>query len=203
MVHLLQKHYTEEVTAEEQLQKAKSYPPYHPVFHPHKPSKVQLVFDCSAKYRRSSLNDQLLQGPDLANMLVGVLTLFQEEPVAFMHTQKRCSLKFEFSPVIATVISLVAREWSREGAKGVSDVGPFVQWSLIPKLRQLCCNAVKKTAGNKAKEYDAIPVEGVKRNSTLIWLSPISSYRCSSCSLGQSTSPVAVKRRLSANQVDI
>lgn len=86
MAHLLQKHYTEEVTAEEQLQKDKWYPPYHPVFHPHKPSKVKLVFDCSAKYRRSSLNDQLLQGPDLTNMLVGVLTLFQEEPVAFMHT---------------------------------------------------------------------------------------------------------------------
>ena len=38
MAHLLEKHYTEEVTAEEQLQKDKWYPPYHPVFHPHKPS---------------------------------------------------------------------------------------------------------------------------------------------------------------------
>ena len=43
-----------------------------------------MVFDCAAKYRGSSLKDQLLQGPDLKNTLVGVLTRFREEPVAFM-----------------------------------------------------------------------------------------------------------------------
>ena len=43
-----------------------------------------MVFDCSAKYQGSSLNDQLLQGPDLTNTLVGVVTRFREEPVAFM-----------------------------------------------------------------------------------------------------------------------
>ena len=51
---------------------------------PQKPDKVCVVFDCSAKYRGTSLNDQLLQGPDLTNTLVGVLTRFSEEQVAFM-----------------------------------------------------------------------------------------------------------------------
>ena len=60
------------------------YLPHHPVFHPQKPDKVRVVFDCSAKYRDTSLNDQLLQGPDLTNTLVGVLTRFREEPVAMM-----------------------------------------------------------------------------------------------------------------------
>ena len=38
----------------------------------------------SAKYRGSSLNDKLLQGPDLTNSLVGVLMRFRQESVALM-----------------------------------------------------------------------------------------------------------------------
>ena len=58
--------------------------PHHPVFHPKKPEKTRVVFDCSAKYRDTSLNGQLSQGPDLTNSLVGVLTRFRKGPVAIM-----------------------------------------------------------------------------------------------------------------------
>ena len=58
--------------------------PHHAVQHPAKPGKVRVVFDCSAKYHGKSLDDELLQGPDLTNSLVGVLTRFHQEPVAFM-----------------------------------------------------------------------------------------------------------------------
>ena len=51
---------------------------------PSKPGKVRIEFDFSAKYRGSSLNDKLLQGPDLTNSLVGVLTRFRQEAVALM-----------------------------------------------------------------------------------------------------------------------
>ena len=73
---LLRKGYAKRVhTAQlEQLSTPIWYLPHHPVFHPQKPDKVRVVFDCSAKYRGTSLNDQLLQGPDLTNTLVGVLT---------------------------------------------------------------------------------------------------------------------------------
>ena len=60
------------------------YIPHHGVYHPKKPDKIRVVFDCSAKFAGTSLNDQLLQGPDLTNSLVGVLTRFRQEPVAFM-----------------------------------------------------------------------------------------------------------------------
>ena len=58
------------------------YLPHHPVLNPHKPKKVRVVFDCSAKYGNTSLNNQLLQGLDMTNTLVGVLTRFREERVA-------------------------------------------------------------------------------------------------------------------------
>ena len=51
---------------------------------PHKPDKVRVVFDCAARYNGVSLNSKLLQGPDLANNLVGVLIRFREEPIAIM-----------------------------------------------------------------------------------------------------------------------
>ena len=59
------------------------YLPHHGVYHPFK-KKIRVVFDCSAKFKGVSLNDTLLQGPDLLNPLVGVLCRFRNEPVAFI-----------------------------------------------------------------------------------------------------------------------
>ena len=58
------------------------YLPHHPVIHPRKPGKVRLVFDCSARYQGTSLNDSIHQGPDLTNKLLGVLLKFRQEPIA-------------------------------------------------------------------------------------------------------------------------
>lgn len=43
-----------------------------------------MAFDCVASYQGTSLNDQLLQGPDLTNSLVGVLTRLRQNPIAIM-----------------------------------------------------------------------------------------------------------------------
>ena len=60
------------------------YIPHHGVYHAKKPNKIRVVFNCSARYRGTSLNEQLLQGPDLANPLVAVLLRFRQEPIALM-----------------------------------------------------------------------------------------------------------------------
>ncbi|XP_028316746.1 uncharacterized protein LOC114471941 [Gouania willdenowi] len=60
------------------------YIPHHGVYHPHKPGKIRVVFDCSARFQETSLNDQLLTGPDLTNTLVGVLCRFRKGPIAIM-----------------------------------------------------------------------------------------------------------------------
>lgn len=60
------------------------YIPHHGVYHPQKPDKIRIVFDCSATFMGHSLNKYLLQGPDLTNSLVGVLCRFRKELIAFM-----------------------------------------------------------------------------------------------------------------------
>ena len=57
--------------------------PHHGVYHPRK-KKLRVVWDCSSVTGGVSLNDLLLQGPDLSNDLLGVLIRFREEKIAFM-----------------------------------------------------------------------------------------------------------------------
>ena len=54
------------------------YLPHHHVLHPAKPGKIRIVFDCAAKFRGVSLNNQCLQGPDLTNKLIDVLLRFRQ-----------------------------------------------------------------------------------------------------------------------------
>ena len=60
------------------------YLPHHGVYHPRKPEKIRVVFDCNTKFKDYCINGELIQGPDLTNQLVGVLLRFREEPVAVM-----------------------------------------------------------------------------------------------------------------------
>ncbi|MEZ4720248.1 MAG: hypothetical protein R2813_00025 [Flavobacteriales bacterium] len=60
------------------------YIPHHGVYHPHKPDKLRVVFDCSYQCKGISLNKVLLSGPDLTNSLVGVLLRFRQERIAVM-----------------------------------------------------------------------------------------------------------------------
>ena len=58
--------------------------PDHPVTHPLKPDKVRVVYDCAAKLGQTSLNQQLLQGPDQTNQLLGVLSRFRQNSVGIV-----------------------------------------------------------------------------------------------------------------------
>ncbi|XP_026051006.1 uncharacterized protein LOC113037895 [Carassius auratus] len=60
----------------------KWYIPHHGIYHPKKPDKLRVVFDCSAKFKGTSLNEHLLPGPDMINNLTGVLVRFRRHPIA-------------------------------------------------------------------------------------------------------------------------
>ena len=57
------------------------YLPHHGVINPNK-SKVRVVYDAAAEYSGTSLNKELLQGPQLNNSWVGILMQFRHHKVA-------------------------------------------------------------------------------------------------------------------------
>ena len=65
------------------------YLPHHPVLNPNKPAKLRVVFDAAAKFSGTSLNNQLLQGPDYINNLAGVLMRFRQEEVTLIADIKK------------------------------------------------------------------------------------------------------------------
>jgi len=83
MEDLIKKGYAEKIPLSNDNKKV-WYLPHHGVYHPMKPDKIRVVFDCAAKAKGVCLNDNLLQGPDMMNSLVGVLTRFRQEQVAMM-----------------------------------------------------------------------------------------------------------------------
>ncbi|KAK7882732.1 hypothetical protein WMY93_028906 [Mugilogobius chulae] len=85
MQDILKKGYAEEVPSK-QLEGENGrvwYIPHHGVRHKKK-LKLRVVFDCPSSYQGTSLNKELLQGPDLTNTLIGVLLRFRKEKIAVM-----------------------------------------------------------------------------------------------------------------------
>ena len=60
------------------------YIPHHGVYHPHKPDKIRVVFDCSSEFQGRSLNKEPLCGHDPTNQIVGILSRFRENEIALM-----------------------------------------------------------------------------------------------------------------------
>ena len=73
----------EEAPVVAQEEGVKWYIPHHGVDHPKK-NEIRVVFDCSARFKGTSLNHHLLSGHDLTNNLVGVLCRFRRYPYAII-----------------------------------------------------------------------------------------------------------------------
>ena len=82
MADLIQQGHAEKIPANELHTSTQWYIPHHGVYNDKKPDKIRVVFDCSAHHKGTSLNDHLLQGPDLINPLVGVLLRFRKGRIA-------------------------------------------------------------------------------------------------------------------------
>lgn len=45
------------------------YIPHYGIYHPKKPNKIRVVFDCAAEFIGESSNKHLLEGPDITHFL--------------------------------------------------------------------------------------------------------------------------------------
>ena len=82
----IEKGYARKLSAEEASQTGPRtwFLPHFGVTNVNKPGKVRIVFDAAAEHEGTSLNKNLLQGPDCTNSLLGVLLRFREDRVALV-----------------------------------------------------------------------------------------------------------------------
>ena len=59
-----------------------NYSPHQSVINPNKPGKLRVLYDAGAQYQNTSLNQNLIKGPDFLNKLVGVLMRFRKGKIA-------------------------------------------------------------------------------------------------------------------------
>ena len=92
---MLANNYAEQIPASEDTPVQEWYIPHHAVYNLKKSPNARIVFDCSATYNSTCLNDLLLQGPDLLNSLITVLCKFRERPVAIMADIEKMFYRFK------------------------------------------------------------------------------------------------------------
>ena len=139
------------------------YLPHHPVFHPQKPGKTRVVFDCSAKFEGTSLNDELLQGPDLTNSLTSVLTRFRQSPVAFM-----ADIEAMFNQVRTPLedCDVLRFLWSPNGDTSINPEEFQMTVHLFDGISSSSCAnfALKRTAEDNRENFDAETINTLERN---------------------------------------
>ena len=137
------------------------YLPHHPVLN--KPGKTRIVFDCAAKYGGTSLNDQLLTGPDLTNSIVGVLMRFREERVALSADIECMFHQVGVPPDDQDAFRFL---WWPDGNLNQQPVEHRMEVHLFGATSSpSCCNfALKRTAEDNKGEFPEEVVRTVKRN---------------------------------------
>ena len=72
----------EQVELNKTRDKLQWYLPHHTVINPHKPEKVRKLCNALAKYQGVALNDKFLSGPDLLQIMIGIIFRFREHQIA-------------------------------------------------------------------------------------------------------------------------
>lgn len=139
------------------------YLPHHPVIHPQKPEKTRVVFDCAAKFRNTSLNEQLLQGPDLTNNLVGVLLRFRQEQIGLTADIEKMFHQVRVSPQDTCALSFL---WWPGGdlSKEAEDHEMLVHLFGAKSSPSCASFALKKTAEDNKTDFDVETIDTVNRN---------------------------------------
>ena len=139
------------------------YLPHHPVLNANKSGKVCVVFDCAAKHQGTSLNAQLLQGPDLTNNLVGILTRFRQEPVALMADVESMFHQVHVSPNDCDALWFLW--WPNNDFNSEPEEYQMMVHLFGATSSPSCANfGLRRTAEDNCQEFSEEAVDSVKDN---------------------------------------
>ena len=139
------------------------YLPHHAVTSPQKPEKIRVVFDCAARYRNSSLNQQILQGPDQTNTLLGTLMRFRQGPVAMASDVEAMFHQVFVDPRDIDVLRFL---WWENGdlTREPREYQMLVHLFGATSSPSCCSFALRKTAEDQREAYHEETVKTVYRN---------------------------------------
>ena len=139
------------------------YLPHQPVIHEQKLGKVRVVFDCAARFGDTSLNDQLLQGPDLTNNLPGLLLRFRQESVALMADVEQMFHQVRVAPDDCHALRFL---WWEDGdlSKTPVDHQMLVRLFGATSSPGSASFALKKTARDFGSGFDGQTVDTMNHN---------------------------------------
>ena len=139
------------------------YLPHHPVLNANKPGKVCIVFNCAAKHQGTSLNDQPLQGPDLTNNLVGILTCIPQEPVALMANMESMFHQVRISPNDCDTLQFLW--WTNNDLNSEPEEYQMMVHLFGATSSPSCANfSLRRTAEDNCQEFSKETVDSVKDN---------------------------------------
>ena len=160
---LLQKGYAEKVNDLDGPPGMTWYIPHHAVLNPNKPDKVRIVYDCAAEFSGTSLNKEVLQGPDLTNKLIGVILRFREQKYGIMADIESMFYQVNVSPRHRDVLRFL---WWEDG----NPYKPIEIYRMTVHLfggvwcPSISSYAIKQTANEFQDKYDSEIVSAILRN---------------------------------------
>ena len=139
-----------------------NYLAHHGVRHASK-NRIRVVYDCAMKYDGVSLNDCLLQGPDMTNSLLDVLMRFRMERVAFMADVESM---FNQVRVPESERDLLRFLWWRDGRPDseVVEYRMTVHIFGAKSSPSVACYALREAATDHAEEVSSETVKTVNSN---------------------------------------
>jgi len=112
---------------------------------------------------QTSLNDQVLQEPDLTNKLVGVLTRFRQEKTALMADIESTFHQVRVRPENRDILWFLW--WNSRDLNSTPEVYRMCVHLFGGVWSPSCCNFVlRKTAEDNQTEFDQDTLDTIKRN---------------------------------------
>ncbi|KAK7929669.1 hypothetical protein WMY93_006064 [Mugilogobius chulae] len=164
MKNIVASNYAERVP-EDQVNKSDGrvwYIPHHGVYHPRK-GALRVVFDCGATFKGVSLNDELLQGPNLTSTLLGVLMRFRQQPIGFMGDIQAMYHQVRVPEEDRDFLRFL---WWPNGDTSQEPVPYRMTVHLFGAISSPSCAAyaLKRTAQENESEFPAMVIETLQQN---------------------------------------